>query len=42
MLTDVIDDGTEHWYQLTLREKDMEPAVKMAWDHYRMLAGLCK
>jgi len=43
MLSDVIDSGeTEHWYQLTLREKDMEPAVKMAWDHYRMLAGLCK
>jgi hypothetical protein len=43
MLSDVIDNGeTEHWYQLTLREKDMEPAVKMAWDHYRMLAGLCK
>jgi hypothetical protein len=43
MLSDVIDSGEyEHWYQLTLREKDMEPAVKMAWDHYRMLAGLCK
>ena len=43
MLSDVIDSGDyEHWYQLTLREKDMEPAVKMAWDHYRMLAGLCK
>ena len=43
MLSDVIDNGeTEHWYQLTLREKDMEPAVKMAWDHYRMLAGLCR
>lgn len=32
----------EHWYTINLREKDMEPAVKMAWDHYRMLAGLCK
>ena len=43
MLSDVIDSGEyEHWYQLTLREKDMEPAVKMAWDHYRMLAGLCR
>ena len=43
MLSDGIDNGEyEHWYQLTLREKDMEPAVKMAWDHYRMLAGLCK
>jgi hypothetical protein len=32
----------EHWFELNLREKDMEPAVKLAWDHYRMLAGLCK
>ena len=32
----------DHWYEITLREKDMEPAVKLAWDHYRMLAGLCK
>ena len=31
-----------HWYQINLREKDMEPAVKLAWDHYLMLAGLCK
>jgi hypothetical protein len=35
-------DSKDHWYQVNLREKDMEPAVKMAWDHYRMLAGLCK
>lgn len=32
----------DHWYEITLREQDMEPAVKLAWDHYRMLAGLCK
>lgn len=31
-----------HWYQINLREQDMEPAVKLAWDHYQMLAGLCK
>ena len=31
-----------HWYNINLREKDMEPAVKLAWDHYLMLAGLCK
>ena len=43
MLSDVIDNGEyEHWYQLNIREKDMDPAVKLAWDHYRMLAGLCK
>ena len=43
MLSDVIDSGDyEHWYQLNIREKDMDPAVKLAWDHYRMLAGLCK
>ena len=35
-------DGKVHWYQINLREVDMEPAVKLAWDHYRMLAGLCK
>jgi hypothetical protein len=34
--------SSDHWYQINLREKDMEPAVKLAWDHYRMLAGLCK
>lgn len=32
----------KHWYEMTLRPVDMEPAVKLAWDHYRMLAGLCK
>ena len=31
-----------HWYRINLREEDMEPAVKLAWDHYRLLAGLCK
>lgn len=43
MLSDVIDNGEHaHWYQLNIREKDMDPAVKLAWDHYRMLAGLCR
>ena len=42
MLDVLKSDGKVHWYQINLREKDMEPAVKMAWDHYRMLAGLCK
>ncbi len=32
----------DHWYQINLREEDMEPAVKLAWDHYQLLAGLCK
>jgi hypothetical protein len=35
-------DYHAHWYSINLREKDMEPAVKLAWDHYLMLAGLCK
>jgi hypothetical protein len=34
--------SSAHWYQINLREKDMEPAVKLAWDHYQLLAGLCK
>ena len=34
--------SSDHWYQINLREKDMEPAVKLAWDHYQLLAGLCK
>lgn len=35
-------DYHAHWYSIHLREQDMDPAVKLAWDHYRMLAGLCK
>ena len=34
--------SSDHWYQINLREEDMEPAVKLAWDHYQLLAGLCK
>ena len=34
--------GADHWYQINLRDETMEPAVKLAWDYYRMLAGLCK
>lgn len=32
----------DHWFELQLRNEDMEPAVKLAWEHYQMLAGLCK
>lgn len=42
LLSRVGQSIADHWYQINLREKDMEPAVKLAWDHYRMLAGLCK
>lgn len=42
MINVLRSDGKVHWYQINLREVDMEPAVKLAWDHYRMLAGLCK
>jgi hypothetical protein len=38
----MISDMKTHWYQINLREVDMEPAVKLAWDHYIMLSGLCK
>lgn len=31
-----------HWYEMITPRKDMEPAVKLAWEHYQMLAGLCK
>ena len=42
-LIEIMDQSKgEHWFEINLREKDMTPAVKMAWDHYRMLAGLCK
>lgn len=36
------EDGRAHWYQINLREVDMVPAVKEAWEYYKMLAGLCK
>lgn len=38
----VRESHTPHWFDFALREKDMEPAVKLAYDHYIMLAGLCK
>lgn len=42
LLTKVGQSVRNHWYQINLQEQDMEPAVKLAWDHYRMMAGLCK
>lgn len=36
------EDNRAHWYQINLREVDMVPAVKEAWDYYLMLSGLCK
>ena len=42
MLDILKSDGKVHWYQINLRELDMEPAVKLAWGHYKMLSGLCK
>ena len=38
----MLSDMRTHWYQINLREEDMDPAVKLAWDHYVMLSGLCK
>jgi hypothetical protein len=38
----MISDLKNHWYQINLREVDMEPAVKLAWEHYVLLSGLCK
>jgi len=34
-------DG-EHWFELAPRQSHVSPAVKLAWDHYCMLSGLCK
>jgi len=42
MVDIIYKSNGEHWYSLNIREKDMSPAVKLAWDHYKMLAGLCK
>ncbi len=30
----------EHWYDLTVRQIDMNPSVKKAYENYRMLAGI--
>ncbi len=38
----MMSDSKSHWYQINLREVDMEPAVKLAWDHYQILSGLCR
>ena len=42
MVDIIYKSNGKHWYDLNIREKDMSPAVKLAWDHYCMLAGLCK
>lgn len=31
-----------HWFELAPKQSHTEPAVKLAYDHYVMLTGLCK
>ena len=42
-LSDIMHQSKgEHWFELAPRQSHSDPAVKLAWDHYLMLAGLCK
>ena len=35
-------EQNKHWYALCLVPDDMTPAVKEAWDHYKLLEKICK